>query len=228
MWSLPDALNRLCARATPAACCGDGDHYGTALGCSASYSAAPRRRQAEHVHRAGAVAEAAQPVADRLGRYPLGPSRRLERLEAERQVRGQRRRVRAARPVRGAVGMALAGDLDEPVAVEEEVRRRLPVAAGDHDHRPARARGLARAARPAVGVAVPRAGQHARLGKVRGDDRHARQQPLAQRLLGVLVEQPGAALGHHHRVEHDRRVADEIERLGHRLDRLRASRACRS
>ena len=43
---------------------------------------------------------------------------------------------------------------------------------------------------------------------------------LAQRLPGAVVEQRRAALGHHHRVEHDRRAGQQVERPLHRLDRL--------
>ena len=40
------------------------------------------------------------------------------------------------------------------------------------------------------------------------DDRGQRQQPLDQRLARLVVEQDGAALGDHHRVDDDRRLAD--------------------
>ncbi len=65
--------------------------------------------------------------------------------------------------------------------------------------------------------------QRPRLGNVRRDDRGQRQQPLDQRRPRLVVEQHGAALGDHHRIEHHRRLADEAERLDHRLDRLRGA-----
>ena len=67
-------------------------------------------------------------------------ARGRERLVAERQARRERRGVRAARAVGGAVGVALARQLGERRAVEEQVRRAGAVAAGDDDVRRARAR----------------------------------------------------------------------------------------
>ena len=65
----------------------------------------------------------------------LGRARGVERRVAQGEVRRQRRRVRAARPVGRAVRVPLAGDPLEHVAVEEHVGRRLAVAAGDHHRR---------------------------------------------------------------------------------------------
>ena len=77
--------------------------------------------QVEDVDRAGALADLAEPGADRE-RGDL-PRRRggLQRLGAAGQEGGQGRGVGAAGAVRGAVGVALAGDLDRLLAVEEEV-----------------------------------------------------------------------------------------------------------
>src|SRR6478672_13126165 len=69
--------------------------------------------QAEDVHRPGAGPEIAQAVAHRIGGHALcRPRRRLE-VVAEREPGGERRGVRAARPVRGAPAVARAGDLDD-------------------------------------------------------------------------------------------------------------------
>ena len=46
------------------------------------------------------------------------------------------------------------------------------------------------------------------------------QQQRPQRLLGVVVEQAGAALGDHHRIEHDREPRHEVERSLDGVDRL--------
>ena len=51
--------------------------------------------------------------------------------------------------------------------------------------------------------------------------RGQRQQALDQRRARLLVEQHRAALGDHHRVDHHRRLADEAQRLDHRVDGLR-------
>ena len=61
-------------------------------------------------------------------------ARGFERFCAVREICGERRGVRAARAVRRPALVALARDLLEPVAVEENVRRLLfSVAAGDDD-----------------------------------------------------------------------------------------------
>ncbi len=65
--------------------------------------------------------------------------------------------------------------------------------------------------------------EHPRLGDVRRRDRDQRQQVVDQRVDRVFVEQPGARLGDHHRIEHDRGVADEAERLDHGGDRRRVA-----
>ena len=65
---------------------------------------------------------AAQAVADRLRGDALAPSRAASSsVVAERELRGERRRVRAARAVGGAVRVALAGISSERRAVEEDV-----------------------------------------------------------------------------------------------------------
>src|SRR5918992_5626975 len=87
--------------------------------CDAGLAWPARPSQAERVHGAGAASEPPEAVPDRLGGDPLRLPGRLERLAAKGQLRGQCRGVGAAGAVRGAAGVALARDLDEPLAVEE-------------------------------------------------------------------------------------------------------------
>ena len=111
-----------------------------------------RPGRAEDVDRPGARAELAQAVADGVrGRGAArAPPRAGGRPSASwaASVDG----VRAARAVRGAVGVALARELDEPLAVEEQVGRLVAVPAGDDDdpraERVDRARELPRPSRP--------------------------------------------------------------------------------
>ena len=124
----------------------------------------------------------AQPVAHRPRRDRLRAARAASSgVEAEREVRREHRGVRAAGAVRGAVGVALAGDLDEPLAVEEDVDRLLAVPAGDDDaaraERVHRARELVGAS--GAGVAAPASARAS--GRFGVDDRGARQQPLDER-----------------------------------------------
>src|SRR4051794_2351948 len=91
------------------------------------------RRQIEDVHGTGAATDLPQPGAYRLTRdRPRRPGG-LERAVAEREMRGERGRVRAPRAVRGAVGVADACEELDRAAVEEHVRDLVAVAAG-HDH----------------------------------------------------------------------------------------------
>ena len=69
---------------------------------------AARCEQPEDVDRARAGPDAAQAVAHRVAGDAPGDARRLERRAPERELRGERRGVRAAGPVRGAVGVTLA------------------------------------------------------------------------------------------------------------------------
>ena len=77
--------------------------------------------QPEHVDRPGPGAELAEAVAHRIRGDRAGGAGGLERRVAEREMGGERARVRAARSVGGAVGVARAADLLERVAVEEDV-----------------------------------------------------------------------------------------------------------
>ena len=166
----------------------------------------PARHQTQELHRAGLCqrgsrpARGPQPAPPRPGRPRARPrrrcragrrappptprafaaTRRLERRQTEREVRGERRRVRAARAVRGAVRIARARDRHVALAVAEVVDRvRVAgVPAGDHDVARAerqRSRGPARAASPPASPARL-VEQRARLEQVRRHDGRARQQ----------------------------------------------------
>ena len=89
--------------------------------------------EAEGIDRTRAGADATQASAHRLGGHDPGLARSLQRLVAVRQERRQRRGMSAARAVRGAIRMPLAGNLDQPFAIEEEVDQVLAMAAGDDD-----------------------------------------------------------------------------------------------
>src|SRR5829696_4220222 len=89
--------------------------------------------QVEYVDRAGAVADLAQAVPDGLAGDLAGGFGGLERAVAERQVGGERGRVRTPGAVGRAVGVAVTGDQVDLVAVEEDVGGLLAVAARDHD-----------------------------------------------------------------------------------------------
>ena len=86
-------------------------------------------RQAKHVDGAGPGADVAQAVPHRLGRDPLRRACRLERLEPEREVRGQRRRVRAARAVRGARRDSISPAIRSTRSPSKKVVDGLPTAA---------------------------------------------------------------------------------------------------
>ena len=161
--------------------------------------------QLEDVHRPGPRAEVAQPVADRLAGDPPGGPRGLERRVAEREVGGERRRVRAARAVRGAVRDGARRGSAHASPVEHDVGRLLAVAAG-HDHHggPERVQRAARGPRGRRRVRRPSTRASGTFGVItvaRGSSSRD------ERRAGRLVQQHGARLGDHHRVEHDRRAA---------------------
>jgi hypothetical protein len=104
--------------------------------------------------------------------------------------------------------MALARDLHEPLAVEEEVDGLLAMPAGQDDR--ARSERVDRPHELLGARLLPRLGEHPPLRDVGGHDRRAREEEHSERLLGFLVQEPGAALRDHHRVEHHRRVGDEV------------------
>ena len=81
-------------------------------GAGAHAIAARARGEAEDVDRPGAGADVAQASRDRLSGERARDARRLQRVVAERELRCEHRRVRAAGAVRRAVGVALALDLD--------------------------------------------------------------------------------------------------------------------
>src|SRR5207253_1615625 len=81
--------------------------------------------KAQDIHRTGAGPEPGQAVLDRLRRELLSRAGCLERVVPPCQPGRQHRGVRASRPMRGAARVALAGDLYELIAVEEQVDRAL-------------------------------------------------------------------------------------------------------
>src|SRR6185437_3498568 len=94
----------------------------------------------QDVDRAGPGADLAQAVGYGLGGEALRRTRRLQWVIAPSQTRGQDRGVRASRTVRGPARVARAGQLDQPLAVEEHIDSLLAVATGDHDR--GRAKGV--------------------------------------------------------------------------------------
>ena len=177
---------------------------------------------AEDVDRPGARPEPSQPVAHgvrgdgraaRAASSGVWPSARWA-ASAEECVQPEP----CAAPSRWrSPGMPL-----ERLAVEEDVDASVAVAAGDDDA--AGPEGVERAGERlgVVGRLVAAPGQHARLRQVGRDDGRQRQQLVDDRLARLVVEQHGARLGDHHRVDHDRRVPlDELERVADGADRLR-------
>ena len=71
----------------------------------------------------------------------------------------------------------------------------------------------------AAGAVPGRPDELASLGEVRREHRRARDQALDKRPARRRVEQYRPTFGDHHRVQDDRRVGDEIERLLDRVDR---------
>src|SRR5437588_7517889 len=109
---------------------------GTAAARPADYVrtlSAGRTPEADDVDRPGACAERAQPVANRLAGHPARLPRGVERIVAQGEAGGERRGVRAARAVGGALGMPLPGQALEALAVEEHVVGRVGVTAGQDD-----------------------------------------------------------------------------------------------
>src|SRR4051812_14744157 len=102
--------------------------------------------QGEDIDRTRPRSEAPNPVTNCLLGDAFRRARGVQRRVAERQMRRQRRRVRAAGPVRRAVRIPLPRDGLEVVAVVEDVDRLLAVPAGD-DHR-ARAEPVQRSCEP--------------------------------------------------------------------------------
>ena len=187
------------------------------------------------VHRAGAAAHlelseaSSAPVSHALASPPRPPSpARCGRSAASAEdsvqpvpwvLRGvdpgpgqQRRGAVRARPAR-------RWPASPPGRWPPLTSTRAPVAGGQ----PA---GPGRSRRPGP-AATGSPEQHRQLGQVRGDHVGQRQQPR-DRLLGVRVQQPVAAGGHHHRVEHHVRRPVPVSHARDRRPRCRRCRACRS
>ena len=164
----------------------------------------------------------AQAGADRRRGELAGPARRLQRGLAERQPRGERRGVGAAGAVRGAVGMARARDRHRLGAVEEEVGAVLGVAAGDDDRVGPERLDRRAPAPPARVLAEPASARAPRRGSAwrrwraaaparpapAGASRSSSTAPLSATITGS---------------SDDRCVADQPQRLDHRVDRLRVA-----
>jgi hypothetical protein len=115
--------------------------------------------------------------------------------------------------MRGTDRVALDGDLEELVPVEEQVDGRLAVAAR-HDHR-ARPQ-LVNSLRKLGPRALPRR-ERLRLVQVRRHDRREGEEPRDERPDRVVLEQLRARARDHHRVDDERhRVLLEV--VGHGLD----------
>ena len=142
-------------------------------------------RNPDHIDRSGARSEPAEAIAHRLCGHLLRDRRRLERIVAPREPRGEHRRVSAPGSVRGTGGVALARELDEALPVEEHVDRLLAVTAGDDDRLGAKRVDGARERFGIAGLLYPC--ERDRLGHVRRRDGRPRQQQLDQRAAGVVV-----------------------------------------
>src|SRR6267143_237016 len=180
------------------------------------------------IQRSPAVADA-RGVRDGPGDIPLGEPGGLQQFATEREVRGKRRRKRAAGPVRVARVDARRATFVERVAIEHEVDdlRRQVLAAdrrlaavtsrddyGGRTHVVQPPRGLPRI----VHRCDAQAAERLRFGNIGGDDARTRNQLRAQRLHAVGVEQPLAARRDEHRVDHDNRQLQRLDRGRHRLD----------
>ncbi len=133
---------------------------------------------------------------------------------AAREQRCERRRVRAPRSVRGRNVMALDRELGVLVPVEEVVDGGIAVAA--RDERRGRAE-LDQSLGKLPSRRSGQAGQRLRLGQVRRHDRREREEPLDQRLDGVVLQQLRARARDQDRVD-DERDGVPLEELRDRLD----------
>src|SRR5918992_4661278 len=97
--------------------------------------------------------------------------------------------------------MALPRQLGEALSVVEQVCGLLAVAACDHNEIGAQAvdgsSQLLQLGLALAWSALARSSEDTRLRHVRGHGRHPWEQPAAELVLGILVEQAGTALGHH-------------------------------
>ena len=95
------------------------------------------------------MAELAEAAAHGVARHRLRRPCRVERIAAEGQLRGEYRRVRASRAVRGTVGVARSGELVGALTIEDDVDGLLAMTTCYH-HRP-----FAGASRPLEGAPRP-------------------------------------------------------------------------
>lgn len=178
--------------------------------------AAAEVRQAKNVNRAGPPADIAQPGGDSHAGESARGDGCLQRLAAEGQLGGKHRGVGTAGAVRGAVGVARTGDLDDRptgCAVEEEIGDLRAMATGEHHD--ARAEGKQspnQLSAIAGGVATD---EHAGLGQIGGEDGGARNDLLDERPVGVGLQQSRTRLGDHDGIDDDGRARRQlIERTG--------------
>ena len=171
----------------------------------------PARRtpllSAEHVDRPGARAELAQAVARPPPRRRAWPAAAASSGSSpERQVGGERRGVRAARAVRRAVGVALAGDLDE------RARRR-------------RTTSLASSRCPPVTTTAP--GPSACTARASSSGSRVRSRPASTRGLGHVRRDHGRASGSSSRPARPRAPRRAAARRTRRPSPGRPRSACR-
>ena len=143
---------------------------------------------------------------------------------AEREAGRDRRRKRAPGAVRVAAVDARRTELVERVSVEQQVDDlragvRGSMAAGDDDRRGAHVANRAAPPRAHPPLTTMRRPLNASASGMFGVTTRARgSSSVHHRLHAILVEQPLAALGDHHRIDDDERQIQLRDRRGHRFD----------
>ena len=182
----------------------------------------PPWTEPEHVDRAGPAPMSADRRGPRAPRAPWPPVPRRARSSPQAKPRRQHRGVRASRAVRGPAGVARARE-SRPAARRRRTRR-WPTHDARRSRRPpgTRARGSSGPARQGRRARAARRSPPARAPRARWEcttvTRGSRSSTSAAWALSV--QQRGARLGDHDRVEHDGRLVRElVERLRDRSDR---------
>src|SRR6185295_5912294 len=150
------------------------------------YSPGNASSKPEDVDRARTGADLAQALGHGIRGDPPRLACGLERRFAEGQVGRERRGMGATRPVRGPVGIPLAGDLGRFATVEEEIDDPLAVSSGDDHGTWPEGENLPR--QVLLRVLRIGTGEGARLGDVRRDHGRQGQQSLDQGRASLLVE----------------------------------------
>ena len=226
---------RSAARHGPGACAGTSSRRlcqsAAGAGRRAPRAGARRGRQAEDVHRAGARADAR---AGRRERPPTRCSRARARPRAacSRARGGRRARDECVQPEPCA---APSGWRSPGIASRRSPSKKTSSTSSRWPPVTTTASRAERVQRPgelASGVVRrPRAppASTARLGRFGVITVARGSSSLDDRRAGRVVEQHGAGLGDHHRVDHDRRRrVEQVERLVDGARRSRPCRACRS